>query len=163
MLDEIRLRVRGVDDQHVNACIHQRPRTTFVVNGADRGRNRLLDEKDFARTGRQPRFMHGSPLDRRCTRRDADHDAGAREASPPAHPADEELDHLFGRGEVRDHTIAQRLNGLDLARRASEHALGFVADGDDLALAAPLSHGDDGGFVENDATSRHVNQRVRCT
>src|SRR6185369_15904837 len=71
---------------------------------------------------------------------------------------------IMMRGPVKPlRRLTRRMNGLDLARRASEHALGFVADGDDPALATSLSHGDDGGFVENDATSRHVNQRVRCT
>ena len=71
------------------------------------------------------------------------------------------LDHLLGRGEVGDHAVAQRLDGLDLARRAAEHGLGLAANGDDLALAvARLRDGDDGRLIENDPPSRHVNQSV---
>ncbi len=74
------------------------------------------------------------------------------------------LDHLLRRGEVGDHTVAQRLNRLDLNRGTSEHRLGFMANRDDPTLAvAPLRDGDKGGLVENDSPARHVHQGVRRT
>ena len=78
------------------------------------------------------------------------------------HLADEMLDHLFRHFEIGDHAVAHRADRLDVAGGAPQHHLGVVADGADRLLAAAGGHGGDhGGFVEDDASPFHVDQRVR--
>ena len=73
---------------------------------------------------------------------------------------DEVAQHGLGDVEVGDDSVAQRAHRADGARRASEHLLGFLADGQN-ALPTPRVglDGDDGGLARNDATTLHVNQR----
>ena len=68
------------------------------------------------------------------------------------HLADKVLDHLFGDLEVGDHAVTQGAYGLDVARRAAQHHLGFVADPEDLLTTLDGRDCDHGGFVEHDAT-----------
>jgi hypothetical protein len=51
------------------------------------------------------------------------------------HHADELLEHLLGDGEVGDHAVLHRADGLDVARHLAQHGLGFVAHGLDGLLA----------------------------
>ena len=95
---------------------HRAARLRDRKAGADRRRDRLLDQIDPPRAGRQAGFMHGAALDRRGARRHADHDARTGEQPALEHAADEMLDHLLRGGEVGDHAVAQRLDGFDLAR-----------------------------------------------
>ena len=48
---------------------------------------------------------------------------------------DEVLQHFFRDLEICYHTILQRTNGPDVARRATQHALGFPANRLNLFLA----------------------------
>ena len=48
--------------------------------------------------------------------------------------ADEVAEHPLGRLEVGDDAVAHRLDRGDVAGRAAEHLLGFVADGFDLGV-----------------------------
>jgi hypothetical protein len=52
---------------------------------------------------------------------------------------------------------------LDVAGRTAQHHLGFLADGQHLALAALRREGDDRRFVQDDASTLHIDQRVRCS
>ena len=76
------------------------------------------------------------------------------------HLADEVLDHLLGDFEVGDDAVAQRPDGGDVAGRAAEHQLGFLADREDLLLAAHVGDGDHRGLVQHDAAALDVDQRV---
>ena len=81
------------------------------------------------------------------------------------HHLDELLEHLLGDGEVGDHAILHRADGLDVARHLAQHGLGFPANSLDglLALGATLmADGNHRGFVENDALVANDNQRVGC-
>ena len=70
------------------------------------------------------------------------------------------LDHLFRDFEIRDHAVAQRANGLNIARCAAKHLLGFVADGKDLLLALDVGDGDDGRLVQDNPLTLDVDQGV---
>src|SRR5580698_8130326 len=78
---------------------------------------------------------------------------------------DEVLEHLLRVGEVGDDAILHRAHGVDVPRGATEHALGFRANGhNDLATARGLIlNGDDRGFVEYDALVAHVDQGICST
>ncbi len=52
------------------------------------------------------------------------------------HFGDEMAQHRLGHFEVGDHAVFQRPNRDDITRRATEHALGFVADRENLARPA---------------------------
>ena len=75
--------------------------------------------------------------------------------------ADEFLDHLLGDFEIGNDAIAQRPDGLDIARCTAKHLLGFVADGKHAFLALGLDDRDDRRLVEDDVTTLDVDQRVR--
>src|SRR6202521_645495 len=73
-------------------------------------------------------------------------------------PRDEVANHLLGVLEVRDHTVAQRSSRDDVGGGAAKHATGFTSDREHLARA--LAHRDNRRFIEHDAPSADVDQRV---
>ena len=75
------------------------------------------------------------------------------------HLVDEVVEHLLGDVEVGDDAVLQGADGHDVARRASEHRLGFVTDGQHGVIGLVDRH--DRGFVEHDALTAHVHERVR--
>ena len=87
----------------------------------------------------------------------ADHHARLH---PPAlvHLVDEVAQHLLADLEVGDDAVLQRPDGLDVARRAADHALGLEPDGE----RASVLHvdRDDRGLVEHDAAPADVDERV---
>ena len=86
---------------------------------------------------------------------------GRDEGAADLHLLDEALDHFLGDFEVGDDAIAHRADGLHVDRRLAKHHLGFLADRVN-DLAAVLVHiGNDRGFIELDAVTLHVDQRVR--
>jgi hypothetical protein len=80
--------------------------------------------------------------------------------APPIGLADEVLEHLLGDLEVADHAGAHGPDRPDVAGRAADHAVGLLADLQDLARSAPVEDGDDGGLVEHDAPALHIDQGV---
>jgi hypothetical protein len=72
---------------------------------------------------------------------------------------DEVSNHLLGVLEVRDHSAAHRTHGDDVGRRPAEHPPRFFADSEDLAC--PFADRDHRWFVEHDAATADVDQRVR--
>ncbi len=76
------------------------------------------------------------------------------------HLADEVLDHLFSNFKVGDHAVAHRADRLDMARRAAQHHLGVIANGEHLLLAAARDDRNDRRLVQNDAPALHIDQRV---
>ena len=116
----------------------------------------FLDQVHPAGAGAFGGFLDGPALHRGGARRHADDDHRAGEAAPVVDLADEVLDHLLGDLEIGDDAFAQGTDGLDVARRAAEHLLGFVADGENLFLALDLERGDHGRLVENDPPALDV-------
>jgi hypothetical protein len=72
---------------------------------------------------------------------------------------DEVAQHLLGHLEVRDDAVLQRLDHADLGRRAAEHRLGLVADGQDRVVI--LVDRDDRRLVDDDPLALHEHERVR--
>ena len=129
--------------------------------GADgRGHGLLDDVGRLAGAGVLGRLLHGPLLDPGDARRHADDHAGLH---PPAavHLVDEVAQHLLADLEVGDDAVLQRPDGLDVRRRAADHALGLEADGERAAVAHVDGH--DRRLVEHDAVAAHVDQRVGGT
>ena len=125
--------------------------------GADRGGDRLLDQRHLARAGRQARLLDRARLDVRDAGRHAHHHALARPAAA-VRLAQEVAQHLLGDLEVRDHAVAQRARGRDVGRRAPDHAVRLRADRVDVAVLGV--DGDHGGFRDDDAAPAFEHERV---
>jgi hypothetical protein len=131
--------------------------------GAHRGGHRLADDADVARAGAFGRFADRAALDLgRAERHAHQHARRGLEEAVAVHLVDEVLQHLLGVGEVGDDAVLHRAHGVDVPRRAAEHALGLGADRDDDLAAARgfVLHRDHRGLVEHDALVAHVDQRV---
>ena len=72
---------------------------------------------------------------------------------------DEVVQHLLGLPEVRDDAVLHGLDRDDVAGRAAEHLLGFLADGLDLVGVAVDR--DDRRLVDDDAFATGKHERVR--
>ena len=73
---------------------------------------------------------------------------------PPQEPAQ----HLFGHLEVADHAVAERTGRADRRRRAADHPLRVLADGQHLPR--PLVERDHGRLEQHDPLPAHVDDRV---
>ena len=125
--------------------------------GADRGGHRLLDQVGLARAGRERRLLDRALLDAGHAGRHADDDARMRPAIL-MDLLDEVPEHLLGHLEVGDDAVLEGPDGLDVARRAAQHALGL--DADRVHLAGALVDRDDRWLGEHDAATAHVDERV---
>jgi hypothetical protein len=132
-----------------------------VETRTDGGRHRLLDEVDLAGAGGERRLAHGALLDARDARRNADDDARPDQAAPVVGTLDEVAQHRLGDLEVRDHAVLDRADGADLARRAAQHLLGVVTDGEHAVAATVLVANDrhDARLGAHQALAVHVDQR----
>ena len=71
------------------------------------------------------------------------------------------LQHLLGDGEVSDHAVAQRPYGADIAGRAAQHFLGFLAHGLDALAATGLgADGHHRRLIQDDALVADENQGI---
>ena len=73
---------------------------------------------------------------------------------------DEVLDHLLRHFEVGDDAVLHRTDGHDVAGRAAEHLLRFLADRFDVVV--DLVDRDDRRLAHNNAFVLRVDERVRC-
>ncbi len=69
------------------------------------------------------------------------------------------MQHLLGHVEVRDDAVLERPDSHDVARRATEHRLRLVSDGQHRVIG--LVDRDDGRLVEHDALAADVHERIR--
>ena len=88
----------------------------------------------------------------------SDNHARTNHAAAVVNLADEVTQHGFGDLEIRDHAVFQGTNGYDVARRAAEHSLRFIADGKNAV--GSLLHGHDRGFAQNDTLVFYEDQGV---
>ncbi len=70
------------------------------------------------------------------------------------------LDHFLRHFEIGDDAIAQRTDGGDISRRAAQHHLRLVADGENVLFALHFGDGDDRRLVQDDAAPLDVNQGI---
>ncbi len=146
-----------VDDHRAGGFADRQP-------GADGRSHGLFDEVHLAGARAQRRLANGAALDLGAAAGHANDDA----RTGPEHPGvvrhfDELLEHLLGHGEVGDHAVFHRADGLDIARHLAQHLLGFLAYGLNGFLAAGaalVADGDDRRLVEHDALAAHINERV---
>jgi hypothetical protein len=67
--------------------------------------------------------------------------------------------HGLGHGVVGDDAIPERAYRRDMSRRASEHALRVLADGEDSVIR--LIEGDHRGLPQHDTFTTHENEHRR--
>ena len=89
---------------------------------------------------------------------DADHDARMHQHLAVVRLLDEVIQHLLGDFEVRDDAVFHRLDGDDIAGRAAQHFLGFLADRFDFA--GGFVQRDDGRLVDDDAFTLGENEGI---
>ena len=89
-----------VDDQRTDRLADRQA-------GADRGRERLVDQRRVRGAGGERCLLDGAPLDRSDPARHADHHVGARMRSAED-TTDEVAQHLLGRLEIGDHAVSKR-------------------------------------------------------
>jgi hypothetical protein len=142
--------------------------TTMLQVGSVMGRSRadgrghgLFDEKHLPGAGGFGRFAHRPLFHLGDARRHSDDDARPDEGSPVVHLVDEVAQHGLGHFEIGNDTVAHGPDGHDIARGAAEHVLGFQSHGQHTVFRSVVrSHGDHGGFAENDALAFDINQGV---
>ena len=125
--------------------------------GADRRRDRLLDQLDLPGAGGEAGLLDGALLHLRHTGRRAHHDARAR-VWPRVDAADEVAEHPLGHLEVRDDAVPQGTDGRDRRGRAADHPARLVADGLDAAALRVDRY--DGRLGQRDAASALEDQCV---
>ena len=126
--------------------------------GADGRHHRLFDQVDFAGLGAIGRIDDGALFHLRDFAGDADHDARMDQHLAAMRLLNEVIQHALGDFEIGDDAVFHGPDGDDVARRAAEHFLGFLADGFDFAVV--LVDGDDGRLVDDDAFAPGEDQRV---
>ena len=83
-------------------------------------------------------FLHSALLHLRDAGGHADHDARAHEAALVVHLGDEVAEHGFRHFEVGDNAVLHGTDSTDVARGATQHALGFGTHGKHLIIAAAV-------------------------
>ena len=79
------------------------------------------------------------------------------------HFANEVLDHFLGDFEIRNDTIAHRADRLHIQRCLAKHFFGVITNRIDHLAAALVHVGNHRGFIEFDALTFDIDQRVRCS
>jgi hypothetical protein len=125
---------------------------------ADARGHGLVDQEHAPRAGALRGVDHGASLDRGDADRHRDHHLGLHPVAALVDLGDEVAQHALGDLEVRDHAVAQRPDGLDVARRLAEHGLRGVADRHAVEqhLVGALLDGDDAGLIQDDAAPAHA-------
>src|SRR5208282_688699 len=139
---------------------HRAGRLGHRKAGTDRCRHRLLDQKDPPCASTFSRFSDRAPLYRGRARGHTDDDLRRGEASAVVRLADEMLDHFLRYLEIGDDAVAQRPDGLNVARSAAEHQFCFLADGKDLFPAADAGDRHHRWLVQHDTAPFHVDDGV---
>ena len=139
---------------------HASGRLRYRQIGTDCRGHRLFNQPHLTRARRFGRFLNGPPLDRGRTRRDADDNHRRRERATVVNFADKIFNHLFGDFKIGNHAVAQRTNGMNVARRAAQHLFGFVAHRQNLFFAAIFFNRNHGRLVQHDTLSLNVDQRI---
>ena len=125
---------------------------------ADRRRHRFFDQINFTRPRVGGGFAHRALLYFGDSGRNRDDHAWPRTHPAIVHLGNEMTQHRFRHFEVRDDAVFQWTHRHDVCRRATEHALGFVAHREDLVRAGLHRH--DRWFAQNDPLILYVNESV---
>ena len=127
---------------------------------SDGRRHGLLDDVGLASAGILCGLHDCSLLDASDSRRDTDDHPWLREATL-VHPVNEVAQHLLADLEVGNHAVFERSNGLDVARRPTDHPLGFGTHGEGTSILDVHRH--HRWLVQDDAPAAHVDERVGRT
>jgi hypothetical protein len=76
------------------------------------------------------------------------------------HFVDEVLQHFLGNLEIGNDAVFQGPDGGNVAWRSTQHTFGVSPDRSDCFLAIVDADGNNGGFIEHDATIADVNEGV---
>ncbi len=125
---------------------------------ADGRHHGLLHQVDFAGLGAIGRVLDRALFHLRDLGRHADHDARMHQHLAVVRLLDEVVQHLLGDFEVGDDAVLHGLDGHDVAGRAAQHLLGFLAHR--FHFAGVLVDGHNGGLVDNNALAGREDQGV---
>ena len=124
----------------------------------NRRSHRLFDDVDLARTCRIASVLHRTLLHTRDARGHTDDEARLGEVTTTVHLLDEVAKHALGGVEVGDNAVLQRTDRNDVARGATDHALGVCTDRKDAAGVLIDRH--HGGLIEDNATAADIDKGV---
>src|SRR5690606_9039623 len=125
--------------------------------GADRRRQRLLDEERLARADLPGGLQDGPAFHLGHAGRHADHHLRLEQPARSGEDlADERLQHLLREVVIGDDAVSHGTDGDYVARGAPEHAVRLLADGLDFTGVA--HHGDHRGFAQQDPLALDVDQ-----
>ena len=125
---------------------------------ADGRHHGLLHQVHFARLGAIRRIDDGALFHLRDFAGHADHDARMHQHLAAVRLLNEVIQHALGDFEVGDDAVFHGPDGDDVAGRAAQHFLGFLADRFHFAIV--LVDGDDGWLVHDDAFALGKDQRI---
>ena len=127
--------------------------------GADRRDHGLLHQMHFTGFRAIGRIHYSAFFHLRDFAGNPDHDARMNQHFAAVRLLNEVIQHLLSDLEIGDHAVFHRLDGDDIAGRAAQHFLGFLADG--LDFPGVLVDGDDGWFVDYNALAFSEDERIR--
>jgi len=122
------------------------------------GHHRLFHQVDFAGLGAVGRVLDRPLFNLRNLRGHADDDARMNQHLAVVRLLDEVVQHLLSNFEVGNHAVLHWLDGHDVAGRAAQHLLGFLAHG--FHFAGVLVDSYNRRLVDNDALDGRKDQCV---
>ena len=126
--------------------------------GPDGGGHGLLDEVYLARARALGRLLDRALFHLGDAGGHADHDPGPHQAALVVDFGDEIAEHGLRHLKVGYDAVFHGANGLDVARRAAQHALGLGPYGENLIVAPRVFfYGHHGRFAEHNAVALDVN------
>ena len=125
---------------------------------ANRRGHRLLDQIDLARASVRGGIFDGPFFHFRDAGGDGHHDPGSDQFAT-VNLLDEMPQHGLRDFKIGNHAIFHGPDGDDVAGRAAEHALGFLADSQDVGRSR--LDGNDRRFTQHDPLITHINERIR--
>ena len=103
-------------------------------------------------------------LHQRCTARHTDNHARRGRPFAAVYFADEGFEHFAGDNEIGNDAVFERTDGSDAARRTSQHFFCFRTHRQCFIPSHTVSlHGDYRGFVQNNAFTLYINERIGRT
>ena len=125
----------------------------------DSRKYRFFDDVRLARARFRRRFDDRAALGRGDARRHAYHDFGFEEIPPAERFSDVVAQHRLRHAIIRDDAVLHRAIRNYFTRRAADHFLGVIADGEYFVVAHRYGH--DRRLIEHDAPSRHKDEHRR--
>ena len=157
---------QNADFRCAAADVHHH-RTGSILNRqacTQSSRHRLLNQMYGRCTCGKRRIQNCLAFHLSCPARHADHNARRYDRITLCCLFNQHAQHTLGNRKISNHPVPHRTDDFNIARCAPLHFLGFRTDGNNLTFTActrlDRHHR---RFVQNNAFTTHINQRVRRT